>query len=101
MRTHTTSKPAAASVGYLSLLARENRIERRIALRGNHASGGCQTSKNVALTRDNAFATLHCVSVTHAHYTVRQYGASFGNVSFLEAFEHIVGFDWHTTTLFL
>jgi hypothetical protein len=37
-----------------SLLAHEDRIESRIAWRGNYTPGGCETSKNVALTREDA-----------------------------------------------
>jgi hypothetical protein len=70
--------------------AQENCIESRIASRGNHASRGCQTSKNVALTPDDALAKLHSISITHSHNMVRQCGTSCGNLSLLETFEHVV-----------
>jgi hypothetical protein len=71
-------------------LAQENCIESRIASRGNHASRGCQTSKNVALTPDDALAKLHSIFITHSHNMVRQCGTSCGNLSLLETFEHVV-----------
>ena len=82
------------------LLAQESRIESRIASRGNHASGACQTSKNVTLSSNDAFATLHCVSLTHAHNMVRQCCTSCGNLSRLKALEHVVCLHRHTAALF-
>jgi hypothetical protein len=84
-----------------TLLARENRIESRIASRGNRTPGGCQAPENIAATRDNLLATLHCVSFTHAHNMVRQCSASFGQfcLVLLETFEHVVSVHWHTVAL--
>src|SRR6516225_7353882 len=81
-------------------LAQESRVESRIALRGNCPLSGCQTSKNVALTCNDAFATLHCVPITHAHNTVRQCETSWGNLSLLKALEHVVCLHRHTAALF-
>jgi len=81
-------------------LAQESRIESRIALRGNRPLSGCQASKNVALTRNDAFATLRCVPITHAHNTVRQCETSWGNLSLLKALEHVVCLHRHTAALF-
>src|SRR5262249_40873144 len=81
-------------------LAQESRVESRIALRGNCPLSGCQTSKNVALTRNDAFATLRCVPITHAHNTVRQCETSWGNLSLLKALEHVVCLHRQTAALF-
>src|SRR5262249_15009003 len=42
-------------------LAEVSRIESRIALRRNRPFGSCQTSKNVALTCDDALAKAECL----------------------------------------
>jgi hypothetical protein len=55
----------------------------------------------MALTRNDAFATMHCVSLTHAHNMVRQCCTSCGNLSRLKAFEHVVCLHRHTAALFL
>jgi hypothetical protein len=81
-------------------LAQESRIESRIASRGNCPLGGCQTSKNVAPTRDDALAKLCCVSITATHNMVSQCSASCGNLSCLEALEHVVCFHFHSAALF-
>ena len=64
---------------------------------------GCQASKNIALTRDDALATLRCVSITTAHNVVRQCSASFGKLVLVpvEAFEHVVSRHWHTGAVLL
>jgi hypothetical protein len=82
-------------------LARENRIESRIASRGNRTPGGCQAPENIAATRDDLLATLHCVSFTPAHNMVRQCSAAFGQfcLILLETLEHVVSVHWHTVAL--
>jgi hypothetical protein len=80
-------------------LAQESRIESRIASRGNCPLGGCQTSKNVALTRDDALAKLRRVSITAAHNMVRQCSASCGNLGPLEALQHVVCLHFHPAAL--
>ena len=71
-------------------LAQESRIESRIAVRGNYTPGGCETSKNVALTCDYGLAKLNCVSFTTAHNILRHCMTSCGNPSLCEAREHVV-----------
>jgi hypothetical protein len=69
----------------------------------NRTPGGCQASKNIALTRDDARATLRCVSFTTVHNMVRQRSASFGKLLLvlLEAFEHVVSRHYYTCAVFL
>ena len=83
------------------LPARENRIESRIASRGNRTPGGCQAPQNITATRDNLLATLYCVSFTAAHNMVRQCSASLGQfcLILLHTFEHVVSVHWHTVAL--
>jgi len=68
-------------------------------VRGNYTPGGCETSKNVALTRDDTLAKLCCVSVTATHNMVRQPSASPGNSGSLDALEHVVCLYWHSAAL--
>jgi len=83
-------------------LAQESRIESRIASRGNHPAGGCQTSKNIAVTRDDLVAKLRCISITTTHNMVRQCSAPCGkSLALLEALEHVVCVNRHTAALFL
>jgi hypothetical protein len=62
-------------------LPQESCIESRIALRGNDTIGGSQASKDIALTRRDGLAILHCVSFTTAHNIVRECNASCGKFS--------------------
>jgi hypothetical protein len=80
---------------YSYSLAQESGIESRIASRGNRAAGGCQASKNVAPTRDDALAKLRSVSITATNNMVRQGSASCGNSGPLEALEHVVCLHFH------
>jgi hypothetical protein len=85
----------------ISSLAQEKRIESRVASPGNQTPGGCQTSKNVALTRDDGLAVLRCVSVAPMHDIVRQDDASCVKLILVlsEALEHIVCLYRHTAAL--
>jgi len=85
----------------ISSLAEISRVESGIALRGNSPLGGCQTSKNVTLTREDPFAKLRCVSITQAHNVVRQCSASCGKLSLLKALKHVVCGRWHAAALLL
>ena len=49
-----------------------------MALRGNHTLGGSQASENIALTRGDGLAMLHCISITAAHDIVGLSNASWG-----------------------
>ena len=80
-------------------LAQESRIESSIASRGHCPLGGCQASKNVALTSDDALAKLCCVSLTAAHNMVRQSTASCGNLGPSEALKHVVCLHFHPGAL--
>jgi hypothetical protein len=62
---------------------------------------GCQTSKNIALARDNGLAMLSCVPFAPAHNIVRQSSASSGKVLLVlcQAFEHVVCLHRHSTAL--
>jgi hypothetical protein len=84
-------------------LAQKSRIESRIALRGNHTLGGSQASENIALTRRDSLAILHCVSFTTPHNIVRKCNASCGQFSLalFKALVHVVCQHWHATALFL
>jgi hypothetical protein len=83
--------------------ARENRIEGRFALRGNHTLGGPQASENIASARGDGLAILHCISVTAAHNIVGVRNASWGKffLVLLQALEHIVCLHWHADAVFL
>jgi hypothetical protein len=83
--------------------ARENRIEGRFALRGNHTLGGPQASENIASARGDGLAILHCISVTAAHNIVGVCNASWGKffLVLLQALEHIVCLHWHADAVFL
>jgi hypothetical protein len=85
-----TSLAIFAAIRPPKLLAHEGRIENRIAWRGNYTPGGCETSKNVALTCDYGLAKLNCVSFTTAHNILRHCMTSCGNPSLCEAREHVV-----------
>src|SRR5215468_8284932 len=76
----------------VSSLPEEKRVESRVASPGNQTPSGCQTSKNVALTRDDSLAMLRCVSVAATHNIVRQGDASSVKLILvlLEALKHIV-----------
>jgi hypothetical protein len=80
-------------------LAQESRTERGIASPGNCAPGGCQASKNVATTRDDALAKLRGVSITATNNMVRQCSASCGNWGPLEALEHVVRPHFHAVAV--
>ena len=90
-----------AAILRASWLAQEGRIESRIAWRGNYTPGGCETSKNVALTGDDTLAKLNCVSFTTAHNILRHCMTSCGNPSLCEAREHVVWLRWRTDALTL
>src|SRR5215468_5719376 len=87
----------------VSSLPEEKRVECRIASPGNQTPGGCQTSKNVALTRNDSLAMLSCVSVARTHNMVRQGDASSVKLFLvlLEALKHIVCLYRHTGALLL
>jgi hypothetical protein len=59
-------------------LAQKSCIESRIASPGNRTLGGGQASENIALTRDDVLAKLHCISITAAHNVVGPCNASRG-----------------------
>jgi len=77
---------------FCSSLARKNRIESRMALRGNHTLGGSQASENIALTRGDGLAMLRRISITATHNIVGMCNASWGKffLVLLQALEHIV-----------
>ena len=87
---HLRSFATLAAIRSASWLAQEACIESRIAWRGNYTPGGCETSKNVALTCDYGLAKLNCVSFTTAHNILRHCMTSWGNPSLCEAREHVV-----------
>ena len=83
--------------------ARKSRIESGMALRGNHTFGGSQASENIASTRGDGLAMLHCISVTAAHNIVGVCNASWGKffLVLLQALEHIVCLHWRADAVFL
>src|SRR6516162_298955 len=74
-----------------------------MALRGNYTLGGSQASENIALTRRDGLAVLHCVSLTTADNIFRQSNAAWRKVSLalFKALLHIVRQHWHAAALFL
>jgi hypothetical protein len=79
----------------------EKCIESRVASAGNQPPGGCQTSENVAMTRDDSLAMLRCVSIAATHNIVRQGDASSVKLILvlLETLKHIVCLHRHTGAL--
>src|SRR5262245_56549503 len=84
-------------------LAPKRRIESRLALWGNHTRGGSQASENIAFTRHDGLAMLHCVSITAAHNIVGPCNASWRKffLVLLQALEHVVCHYRHTAAVFL
>jgi hypothetical protein len=84
-------------------LAKKSCIESRIASPGNRTLGGCQTSENIALARNDVLAKLRCIPITHAHNIVGPCNASWRKffVVLFQTFEHVVCKHWHTGALFL
>jgi hypothetical protein len=72
-----------------------------MALRGNHPLGGSQASENVALTRGDGLAMLHCISITATHNIVGVCNASWGKFFLVlqEAFQHVVCLHRHSAAL--
>jgi hypothetical protein len=64
---------------------------------------GSQASENIALTRGDGLAMLHCISITAAHNIVGLANASWGKffLVLLQALEHIVCQHRHAAALFL
>jgi hypothetical protein len=61
--------------------ARENYIEGRFALRGNHTVGGSQASENIALPRCDGLAMLQRIPLTTAYNIGRKCSASWRKFS--------------------
>jgi hypothetical protein len=80
-------------------LAKVSRVNSRIAPVGNRAPGDCQALDNITATRYIALAKLMCVSITHAHNTIRQWSASCGNISAGETAEQAGSGQRHTAAL--
>jgi hypothetical protein len=82
-------------------LTQKRCIESRIASTGNRPLGGCQTSENIALARDDVLAKLRRISITAAHNIICPCNASSRKffLVLLQAFEHVVCLNGHTAAL--